>query len=46
MPREAADWGKVFMKPSTSGESNIFAATGLTADGATKYLEALKRVFA
>lgn len=46
LPREAADWGKVFMKPSSSGESNIFAATGLTADGATKYLEALKRVFA
>ena len=40
LPREANDWGKVLMKQSQGG--NVFAATGLTAGGAAKYLETLR----
>jgi hypothetical protein len=45
LQRDAADWGKVLMK-ETDKPSNIFAATGLTENGADGYLSALKRVFA
>ena len=45
LPNEKADWGKVIMK-ETTGESKLFAATGLTEGGAAKYLETLRRIFA
>jgi len=44
LPRESADWGKVFMKPTTEA-TNCFAATGLSEDGPALYLKALKEIF-
>lgn len=44
LPKESADWGKVIMK-QTANLSHTFAATGLAAGGAAKYLETLKAVF-
>lgn len=46
LPRESADWGKVVMTEAACAcESKIFAATGLTEQGAAKYLETLRRIF-
>lgn len=45
LPRESADWGKVVMK-KREGDSTVFAATELTEDGAKRYLEVLKQIFA
>lgn len=44
LPNESADWGKVVMKQK-KGKSNLFAATGLTDNGAAHYIETLKRIF-
>lgn len=44
LPRDAADWGKVFMKPAAA-KSNVYAASALTDGGAAKYLETFKGLF-
>jgi len=47
LPNEAAGWGTVLMKQlEPTSTSKIFAATSLTAGGAAKYLDTLKRIFA
>lgn len=46
LPRDKGDWGKVIMKEAAAGSSSkIFAAKGLKAGGAAKYLETLKTIF-
>lgn len=45
LPNEGEDWGKVTMKRTRSSKTR-FAATGLTANGAERYLEELKKLFA
>jgi inosine-uridine nucleoside N-ribohydrolase len=49
LAREAAGWGTVLMKQLAEGDAaktNVYAATTLTAGGAAKYMETLKRIFA
>jgi inosine-uridine nucleoside N-ribohydrolase len=44
LPRDAAEWGKVIMK-RTRGATNLFAATGLTQNGAAIYKDTLRQIF-
>jgi len=44
LPRDSADWGKVFMRQCDESDSH-FAATGLKPGGAEIYLDFLRQIF-